>query len=212
MAESEIERITPTPRRVVLSSGQVVELVRLQTRQLFALLKILTHGGMGAGILNALDFSLPADEFVQRLVTMLLLSIPDAAQEALEFIALMVQPAGLIRAAKLSKDQREANQRMWDEMNSALVNPDPGDTIDVIVAIIEQEAPEFQALGKKLASALSLFARTGQDKEPAQPQPDGQALAEMAGVPVSPASPSAEPSPPLSTSSPASTDGPISES
>ena len=165
MPESEIDRLDPDPVVVKLSNGSAVDLLRLQTRQLFKLLKILTHGGMGAGIMNALDFSLPPDEFIQRLITMLFLSIPDAENEAIAFIAAMVEPHGLAKKPKLSKQEAEDNQARFTAAAIYLDNPPPEDTVDIIVAIIQQEAPELQSLGKRIAQVVELFTRTGQDKE-----------------------------------------------
>lgn len=208
----EITRIDPPGQPITLSTGMQVNLQRLQTRQLFRLLKILTHGGMASGVLSSLDFSLAEGDFMQRLVTLLLLSIPDADQEALEFIATMVEPAGIVKRPKLSQEEKDANQKLWAELNQALVNPDPADTIDLIVAIVEQEAPEFQALGKKLAAAVALFTKTGQDKEKPPAPVTPQELSEMSGVPASPVPPSEGLSPAPSISSLASTAGTTSES
>jgi len=164
-AESEIDRIDPQPKVIKLSNGSAVQLHRLKTLQLFALLRILTHGGMGAGILGTLDFSLPPEEFVQRLMTMLVLSIPDAGIEALQFIQLMVEPEGRIKGRKLTKKEQDEDEGRLAAMNEHLSNPPMEDTVDIIVAVIEQEAPEFQSLGGKLARVFALFTKTGQDKD-----------------------------------------------
>jgi hypothetical protein len=178
--ESELDRLSPEGAVVKLSNGSAVRLVRLKTIQLFALMKILTHGGMGAGIMDALDFSLPPEEFVQRLLTILVLSIPDAALEAMQFIRLMVEPEGLAEGGKLSKKDQQENQARWEAMNVYLSNPPPEDTLDIIVAVIKQEAPEFQALGKRLAQVIPLFTQTGQHKDTKAEPVSGQQLSAAA--------------------------------
>ena len=82
-----------------------------------------------------------------------------------------------------------------------LHNPDLGDTIDLIEVIVRQEAPELQALGKKLQRVMDLFSKTGQDKEPPAPE---LTVEELNSSPA--------PSPQLSTSSATSTGGPTTTS
>jgi hypothetical protein len=188
MAENELDHLDPDPITVKLSNGSAVDLVRLETLQLFALLKILTHGGLGNGLLSSLDFSLPPDEFTTRLITMLVLSIPDAGLEAMEFIRLMAEPHGLAKGRKLSKKDTEDNQARWAAMNDYLRNPPIEDTMDIIIAIIEQEAPHFQSLGNKLGRTLSVFSRTGQDKQTGPAKP-AAVQAEAASAAASKASP-----------------------
>jgi hypothetical protein len=161
----ELDRLDPEPVIVKLSNGAAVKLRRLGTLQLFALMKILTHGGLQGGLLSALDFSRPAEEFVQQMLTMLVLSIPDAGLEAMEFIRLMVEPEGLVTGRRLSKKEQEENNERLANLNAYLVNPPPGDTLEIIVAVIEQEGPEFQSLGKTLGQKMAIFSKTGQDKE-----------------------------------------------
>jgi hypothetical protein len=185
-----------------LTTGFEVEVLRLKTRQFFRLLKILTHGA-GPGLLQLkLD---PADPtaFGQQMVTLMLLSIPDAEQDAIAFLASMCRPLGIKDRpdSQLSKQERENNQQLWDRFTEELHNPDPNDTLDLVEAIIRQEADDIQALGKRLASMLELARKTGASEEKIEPPPTPQELSE---------SPAASPSP--STSSPTSTDGATSTS
>ncbi len=188
MAElPESDRLDPPENTVKLSNGSAVNVLRMKTRQMFRLLKIITHGGLTGGLPQMVNFQDAPEVFVQQILTVLLLSIPDAEQEALEFLAVMVEPYGLARKPKLSKAETEANALRWDRMNEFLGNPPIDDTITLFEEIIKAEAPEFQALGKRLAQTAALFSRTGQDKEaPGQP-PTNQELADSAaGSPASP--------------------------
>jgi hypothetical protein len=198
--ENELDRLDPEPVVVKLSTGLAIEVVRLRTRQFFRLLKVLTHGAGPAVVQAGLDFSAGAEQFASQLLTLVAMSIPDAEQEAIAFLQSMCKPAGLTDRPKLSKQEEEDNEALWEQFRKDTFNPELEDTIDLIEVIVKNEAPELQALGKKLQRMLQLFRATGQDKEQAEPEASPEDLA------------SQESSPLPSTSSPASTDGPTSTS
>lgn len=193
--ENELDRLDPQPVTHKLSTGLAVELNRLRTRQFFRLLRVLTHGAGPAVVQAGLDFSAGAEQFATQLVTLVAMSIPDAEQEAITFLQSMCKPAGLADKAKPSKQEQQDDEALWEQFNKDLFNPEIEDTLDLVELIVKQEAPELQALGKKLQRMLKLFQATGQDKEKAEEEPSP---AEMA---------SRESSPLPSTSSAASTDG-----
>jgi hypothetical protein len=195
---SELDRLDPEPRVIKLSTGFTLELARLRTRQFFRLLKVLTHGAGPAMMRAGLDFKGDGEQFAQQLIMLVIMSIPDAEAEAIAFLQSMCKPAGLIDKAdsQLTKTQAAENKGLWDEFNQELFNPDPADTLDIIEQIVLQEAPELQALGKKLQKMLELFRATGQDKETKEPDPTPEEM-----------SASQAHSPQPSTSSAVSTDG-----
>jgi hypothetical protein len=176
--DSELDRIDPQPEILKFSTGFTVEVVRLQTRQFFRLLRVLTHGAGPALTQAQLDFQGDPGEFGAKLLMLTVMSIPDAEQEAILFLTSMCRPAGLADkpAAQLTKQETEANKILWDRFGEELHNPDPSDTLDLIEVIIRQEAPELQALGKKLRKVTELFTRTGQDREPPEAEPTVQEL------------------------------------
>lgn len=139
---------------VTLEDGSQVEIERLRTRQLFKLLKILTRGAQP--ILADLDWSGQTDqqEFGQQLLAALLVSIPEAEDEALEFIRAMVRPVGFIERPR-SQEERNENFRKQDDLSWALNNPPLEDTVEIISRVVQKEAPEILALGKKLGSLLN---------------------------------------------------------
>lgn len=202
-AESEVDRIDPQPTVVKLSTGFPVEVVRLQLRQLFRLLRILTHGAGPA--LAQLDFSTGQEEFGAKLLGMVLMAIPDAEQETIGFLQSMLQPAGLVsgingkRPAQLSKKEREDDQALWEHFNEELHNPNPFDFVDILEVIIVNEAPDLQSLGKKLRHLWEVAQKAGNFGKPAE-TPEGAELQ----LP--------EPMPNSSISSPTSTGGPTSTS
>ena len=196
MAESEIDRIDPEPVIVKLSTGYEVGIQRLKTRQFFRLLKVLTRGLGPAMVQSGLDFSQDREQFGQNLLAMTLMAIPEAEQQFIEFLQSMCTPPGLHEmsgGARLTKQQAEDNQAAITGMVEELNNPELGDLLDLAEAIVQQEAPEIQALGKRVASLLELARKTGQlgDKSDRK--------TETASLP--------EPSPEPSTSSATSTGG-----
>lgn len=200
--ESELDRLDPEPVTVKLTSGFALEIVRLRTRQFFRLLRVLTHGAGPAMMRAGLDFKDNPGEFASKLVVLVVMSIPDAESEAVAFLQSMCKPTGLVDKpeSQLTKQQTENNKTLWDEFNRELFNPPLEDTIDLIEAIVRQEAPELQALGKRLEGMLKLFQKTGQDKEPAEPEVSPEVMA------------SSERSPSSSISSAMNTDGGTSTS
>ena len=173
---------------------------RLKTRQFFRLLKVLTRGVGPAVVQSGLDFGKDPEAFGQSLLAMTLMAIPEAEQQFIEFLTSMCSPVGLHEAsgrARLSKQQTEDNQAAIADMLEELNNPELEDLLDLAEAIVAREAPEIQALGKRVASLLELARKTGQleDKSP---------QTETASSP--------EPSPEPSISSLTSTDGGTSTS
>lgn len=165
MADSELDRIDPEPVTVTLSTGYVVLIQRLKTRQFFRLLKVLTRGVGPAVVQSGLDFGKDPEAFGQSLLAMTLMAIPEAEQQFIEFLTSMCSPVGMHEAsgrARLSKQQTEDNQAAIADMLEELNNPELEDLLDLAEAIVAREAPEIQALGKRVASLLELARKTGQ--------------------------------------------------
>jgi hypothetical protein len=158
MPESDLDRIDPVPVRVKLLSGHEYELLRIKTRQFFRLLRILTHGA-GERMIRTLDFKAAGEVFTQQLLMLLMLSIPDAEDETIYFIQSMLRPPGLAAdahpGAKLGKEDTEHDEKLWAELSADTFNPEMDDLLTIMEAIVRQEAPEVQALGKKLRDMLA---------------------------------------------------------
>lgn len=166
---SEIDALDPVPTKVSLSTGTEVELLPLKTRQFFKMLKILTHGPALALVSGGGDLlSGTQEEITGRFLGFLLVSIPDAVDETIDFLASMVQPAGLIDRPKLDKTDRQRNEDKWNQLRVELYNPELEDLIDLVTVIIKREAADLAALGKKLVSLLNLAEKTGQLKSTGQ--------------------------------------------
>lgn len=199
--ESELDRIDPQPVTVKLESGFPVEVVRLKTRQMFRLLRILTRGAGPA--IAQLDFSSDSETFGTQLLGTVIMAIPDAEQETVAFLQSMAKPAGLVekKPQHQTKADAEHNTELWDRFNEELFNPEIGDTVSLLEVIVANEAPELQALGKRL-KALWATARKAVGLEKPEKAPEAQDLH----------LPSPEPTAPSSTSSATSTAGPTSTS
>jgi hypothetical protein len=209
--ESDTDRLDPVPDEPIkLTTGLSVRIVPMQTRQVFRLLRILTHGAGGALLGNALDVNTSAEEFGGKLLTIAMLAIPDAESETIEFLASMCEPADVVKPAsvrdELSEKVKESNQALWDQMNTDLFNPEPMTTLDILERVIKNEASDLQALGKRIGRLLETFQKTGQDKDT---KPEGLPSPQDLSMRTPPSS---VPSPPSSTPSAPSTAGPTSTS
>jgi hypothetical protein len=193
----EMDALDPQARFLTLEDGMEVEVVPLKTRQLFRMLRILTHSA--GGRLLDFNFNLSAEDFTERLVVLFALSIPDAEDETIEFLRSMVQPAGLMGKGKsdrqLNKQEREHNDAAWAKVNAVMFNPDPMDTMSLIEAIVRLESPHLQSLGKALAAMLptALRAELSGRTPPTSSESQGESSSESSAGPT--------------TSSPASTGG-----
>jgi hypothetical protein len=197
---AELDALNPQTTVVKLESGFPVELERLKARQFFKLLRIVTSGAFSHNLSGFGDLS--QAEFMSRFVTLVLLSIPEAEDETIEFVKSMCKPEGLIERRNLNKQDQGRNEELWAQFDENLDNPELDDLVTIIEAVVKQEAEDIQALGKRLAAMFNLAERTGQlpkDVKPGHQSPKESTEAFSEG--------SAE----LSTSSPASTAGTASK-
>jgi hypothetical protein len=105
---TDIDTLASEPVPITLESGTEILIERLKTRQLMRLLKIVTTGA--GDVLTELKFSADMDtaEFTGQLLGAVILSIPEAEDETIDFLKTMVLPKGLIADPK-SKPEREIN-------------------------------------------------------------------------------------------------------
>lgn len=148
----DVDALSPSPDQVTLESGFVVNVERLRTRGMFKLLKIVTRGAGPILMQMRLDFD-DSEAFVGQLLAVIMMAIPEAEDEAIEFIQFMTTPAGADVNAK-SKGAQEKNRELFEQLARELDDPAPSDTVNIISKIIENEAHDIQALGKQLAALL----------------------------------------------------------
>lgn len=149
---NDVEALTPDPELVTLESGLQVRIEPLKTRGMFKLMKIVTRGAGPLIFQMPLDFN-NTEAFPQQLLTVLTMAIPEAESEAIEFIQAMVTPADF-KEVTHSKADDQANKELFERLAVELDDPTIDDTFTIISAIITNEAPHIQALGKRLGSIL----------------------------------------------------------
>lgn len=150
IVSNDVDALSPSPDSLTLESGLVVHVERLRTRGMFKLLKIVTRGAGPIIMQMPLDFD-DSEAFVSQLLTVVVMAIPEAEDEAIDFIRFMVTPEEYKKDAK-SKADIEKNKQLFERLAEELDDPSPSDTINIISAIIQNEANDIQALGKQLAA------------------------------------------------------------
>lgn len=165
--QSDTDIIAGDPNLIHLDGADVdVYIEQLRTRQLFKFLKILT---VGAGAALA-DLQISADtdqaELTQQLMAIIIISLPEAEDEVIDFIHSMLKPVGIIDPER-SKTDRQINVEKCTELYNDLNNPLPQDTIAIITRVIQNEAPNLIALGKQIAALIPSAAKpTTSSKKP----------------------------------------------
>ena len=155
----DVEALAPSSDEITLSSGLVVRVTRLKTRGMFRLLKIVTRGAGPIIMQMPLDFN-DSEAFMQQLMGVIFMAVPEAEQEAIEFIQSMVLPVAYNEGAK-TKAQIDANNALIAQLVADLDDPEIDDTISIIESIVTNEAPHIQALGKRLAAILKTQLGSG---------------------------------------------------
>lgn len=201
---SETDRLDPAASLVELADGRKVEIQRLKLRQLFRLLRIITRGG--AGYLPMLREALAgassdedrAEAFGTQLIAIALIALPEAEDEAVEFIMSVVEPEGILPGR--DKHTVKTNDELRQSLAEYLYNPEPEDAITIIESVINREKTDLVSLGKRLMASFKVAEKTGQLDEKKTSGSSG----------LTPPLSVVTPAP--STSSPASTDGPTGKS
>lgn len=158
----DTDRINPEPVDMKLSTGVLVSVNRLRTREFFKLMKIITTGAGRMLMEFRLDGGLGEEEFIGRLMALVILAIPEAEDETIEFLQAMVKPIGINEGRNLSPSDKDKNSEIWAEYSASMTNPDITDTVDIVEKIIRTEAGDLQRLGKRLASMMKIAQKTGQ--------------------------------------------------
>lgn len=147
------------PETITLSNGAVAKILDLKTRQLFRLLRIVTHGAGGFLLSADLNLNDSAESFVAKLIGILIIAVPESEDETIAFLSSMVAPDGLIERPGRDKGAEERNTELWARLNEAMLNPEMEDTFALLEAILQREAKDIMSLGKRLAGMLTLFQK-----------------------------------------------------
>lgn len=160
----ETDVLVPKPGTVTLSNGLDIEILPLKTRAFFKLLKIVTHGG--APMLQRLQLVAAmesAEDFAAQLIAVVLFAVPEAEDEALDFVRSMVRdPENKIARFVEVGEGRRARQVPVAVLDEVLSDPDLDDLLTIIEAIVDREKEDLYALGKRLSRMFKLAEKTGQ--------------------------------------------------
>lgn len=152
-AAEDVQRLTPDPGAPVdLANGTKVRIRPLKLREFLAMLKIVTRGAamaMGSVRLDTND-----EEFAQSLISLFLFAIPEAEDEAVDFIRLMVEPVG-----PFAEGERETAEQALFEY---LENPELEDLVTVVEGVVAREGKDLRSLGKRIGKMLEVARKTGQ--------------------------------------------------
>lgn len=157
---SETDRLDPAPEELKLKSGTTIELQPLRMRQFFKLLRVVTRGG--ATMLTGVQLSpnMDQEEFAAQFLAILMFSLPEADEEAVEFLRSMVKPKGL--TGRTDPASRQLDEDAVSRVYAELDNPELEDVVTIVQAIVRREAADLQALGKRVLQAWTLAQKTGQ--------------------------------------------------
>lgn len=160
--KKDVEVIIDEGDIVSLESGTRIRVLPLKTRQFFKLLRIITHGAGGMLLNLNISSNDSPEEFGAKLFALVGFAVPDAEDEAVEFIMSIVEPETLKSGRNLSKDEKKTNEELSNALFDELYNPELGDTLSILETVVKREAEDLQALGKRLMTMFSLAQKTGQ--------------------------------------------------
>jgi hypothetical protein len=156
---TETEVLDPEPIKMVLKNGIPFDLHPLKLRQFLRLLRIVTRGASDMLDNVRFDFDDP-DAFMSTFLGIVLFSIPDAEEEAVDFVKSVVKPS----AGSLTGNQISDGEKI-NALYLELDNPELEDMLTIIQALIEREAEDLRALGKRLAGMFEMAQKMGATKK-----------------------------------------------
>lgn len=166
---SEVDTLVSEPKRLTLTNGAVVEVSRIKIRQLFKLLKVLSSGDT-LGVIS-LYGDVSNEEFSKTLVFAMLTAIPEAEEESIDFIRSLVAPVvPHPEGSRLTSAQIADNAEAMAKFSQAMENPDLDDFVDILIPVVQTEAPHIKALAKKLGALLEAQQKSLEAKASSKPK------------------------------------------
>lgn len=151
-----------------LADGTIVELEELRLRQFLRLLRIVTVGAptemLAEGIGKLAD---DEGQFGANLLMLIMLGIPHAEVQVVDFLLSMVRPKGLVGGpdgkpqSRMTKQEIERDKAAYDALIKKLENPSLEDTLIIIEKVFKGAATDFRALGKRLAAMWKVAEKAG---------------------------------------------------
>lgn len=160
----EVERIEPdVTGPISLLNGMQVDVVPLKLRETMKLLRIVTRGA--GSVLESFMGDLNLDDplaFAQTFGALIIMSIPEAENEAVDFINSMVLPVGF---SAMDQDQKIASLQALAE---ELVNPELDDVISIVERVVRRESEDIRNLGKRISVAFQMTRKVTKDSPAAK--------------------------------------------
>jgi hypothetical protein len=172
----DIDAISAEPKPLTLESGLPIKVLRIRTRATMSLLKILTRGAGEALATIRFGADTTQEEFTGQLLGAVIVSIPEAEEETIEFLNRVVEPANLIDKPRLTPGDIEYNADQEDLLRAELRDPSLDDLVTIVSEIISIEGPHIMALGKRLAALLPTALKVEEQKKD-QPQKPAKKVA-----------------------------------
>jgi hypothetical protein len=139
----DLEVIAP-PEGTVDVAGVTCTVRRIRTRELMMLARVLTAGlGDHLDLLSLGSEGEDDDSWQERGTALLLMAIPDAHEEVLELLRVLVVPR-----------QKIVDEEVRNLFAKEMANPDPGVVMEVFAVLVAQEKDTFPAL---LGKARQVF-------------------------------------------------------
>jgi hypothetical protein len=132
----DVAEILAEPHTITVV-GVECELRRLRTREFLALTRVIT-GGLGARLgllMESFDSEADPAEQAGQMAAILVNAIPEAPDQMIDFMRLMVTP-------------KEGDPAAYRTVNEAMQNPDLDLMVEVITGIVDAEADNLVGLGK----------------------------------------------------------------
>lgn len=154
-AAEDVQRLVPDPNLPFpLADGTMVVARHLRMREFLAMLKIVTRGASMA--MGSVSLDIGDENFNQSLIMLFIFAIPEAPDEAADFVRTIIDPAPPDGGWPSTQEMVAAESHLDELMG----NPDLGDLVDVIETVVRKEGPDIRRLGKRLTDAMALMQRT----------------------------------------------------
>lgn len=135
----DAELIVPGPGDEISVEGIPARVKRLRSREIFALLRVLTTA-MGPALTQLQLDGEDEDELQGQIMALFLMAVPAATSEFTDFVAQVVEPIDRADGVELAKKMQ---------------NPDPGVLIEVLELVAVQEKDDWRVLWGKVQAAIS---------------------------------------------------------
>lgn len=180
----DIDIIASEPTPLALESGFPINVLRLKTRAMMSLLKVLTYGATDALMTLRFDQETTEEQFTGQLLGAVILAIPEAEDETIEFIKRMVEPGDLNHNPRTKADV-ESNNALLEVLDAELEDPELTDLLTIVSTIITNEAPHIRALGKQLTALIAIQRpKTPEASKPARKPRASSASASKSSTPI----------------------------